>query len=173
MTGECDKLAAFDDFGKGGAVQISGDPPMRLLMAFQQTFPALTPDWILQAPGRDMWIAAVLTDQPAFTVSAADLDARATFSFRSAKTYTTVLNRPLPGWARYPAGVLLLMREYGIETTGLQAVMAGSEPPGPRYEHALGITLAALWHEMHGLSYTPARLLELVERVRREYVETE
>ena len=158
-------------FLKGLCVHIPGDPPMRLLMAFQQHFPALSPDWILQAPGRDMWIAAAFIDQPSFTIGSADLDARTTFNYRSAKTRTTVFNRPLPGWARYPAGVLLALRDEGMETTGLQAMLAGSEPPGPRYEHALGIAVAALWHEVHQQPTTPDELVDLVERVRREYVE--
>lgn len=156
---------------KGMGVQIAGDPPMRLLMAFQQEFPNLSADWILQAPGRDMWVAAAFVEQPSFTVASADLDARATFSYRSAKTRITVLNRPLPGWALYLAGTLLLLRDMGMEHTGLHAVLAGGEPAGPRYEHALGIAIAALWHELYQRPYTSKELVELVERVRREYVE--
>jgi galactokinase len=146
---------------------------MRLLMSFQQHFPALTPDWILQAPGRDMWVAATFIDNPTFSIAVADLDARATFSYRSAKTRTTALNRPLPGWARYPAGVLLALRDEGLEATGLQAALAGGEPRGPRYDHSLGIAIAALWCQVHQRPYTIEGLVELVERVRREYVEME
>ena len=146
---------------------------MRLLMTFQEQFPALTPDWIMQAPGRDMWVAAAFIDQPSFTIGVADLDARTTFSYRSAKTYTTVLNRPLPAWARYPAGVLLALRDQGMESTGLQAVLAGGEPRGPRYLHALGITLASLWYHIHNRACTPDSLIDLVEQVRRDYVEME
>jgi hypothetical protein len=152
-------------------VNISGDPPMRLLLAFQQQFPEADPDWILQAPGRDMWAAARFAPEPTFTLYVADLDGRTTFSFRSAKTRTTVFNRPLPNWARYPAGVLLLLREFGLETTGLQACLIGSEPAGPRYEYGLGVAVAALWHQVHDLPYTAGSLIDLLERVRREYVE--
>ncbi len=144
---------------------------MRLLMTFQGHFPDLSPDYILQAPGRDLWIAAAFNDQPSFTVATVELDAHTTFSYRSAKTRTTVFNRPLPGWARYPAGVLLALRDLGMEKTGLQAALGGSEPAGPRYEHSLGITIAALWHELFQQPYTPQSLVELVEQVRREYVE--
>jgi galactokinase len=154
-------------------VNIPGDPPMRLLMSFQQHFPTLTPDWIVQAPGRDMWVAAAFIDQPTFTVGVADLDTRVTFSYRSAKTRTTALNRPLPGWARYPAGVLLALRDFGMETTGLQAELAGGEPRGPRYEHALGIAIAALYFQAHQRVVTTTELIELVEQVRREYVEVD
>lgn len=152
-------------------MNISGDPPMRLLLAFQEHFPEFEPDWVIQAPGRDMWVAASFIQSTAMTLIVPDLDARTTFNYRSAKTRLTVLNRPLPNWARYPVGVLLSMRGSGIETTGLQAVLSGTEPAGPRYEHALGITIATLWFEAHGLPYTTHSLIDLVEQVRRDYVE--
>lgn len=153
------------------SVHIPGDPPMRLLMAFQEHFPDLTPDWIVRAPGREMWIAAAFNTQPSFTIANADLDVRATFSYRSAKTRTTVLNRPLPGWTRYPAGTLLLLRDLGMEKTGLHAVLTGGEPPGPRYDHAMGIAIAALWYAVYQRPCDADDLIELVEQVRREYVE--
>lgn len=151
---------------------ISGDPPVRLLMAFQQAFPSLTPEWIVQAAGRDMWVAAIADSHDKFTVAVPDMEARAAFNVRSAKTKTTTMNRPLPHWARYPAGVLLVLRDFDAEIIGLQVVVVGTEPPGPRYEHAIGMAFAALWHHIHQKPYTTEALLELVERVRRDYVET-
>ena len=152
---------------------ISGDPPMRLLLAFQQAFPGLTPEWIVQAAGRDMWAAAIADSHDKFTIALPDMEARAAFNFRSAKTRTTTLNRPLPHWARYPAGVLLALRNFEAEeNSGLQVVIVGTEPPGPRYEHAVGMAIASLWHHIHQKPYTTEALLELVERVRRDYVET-
>ena len=91
-------------------MNIPGDPPMRLLLSFQEHFPALSPDWILKAPGRDMWIAAAFVDQPSFTIASADLEASTTFSYRSAKTRTTVLNRPLPTWTLRPPSVIAARR---------------------------------------------------------------
>jgi hypothetical protein len=158
---------------KVNRVNISGDPPMRLLLAFQQQFPDCSPEWVLQAPGRDMWVAACPASDAQFTLTVPDLDARTTFSFRSARTRTTVFNRPLPNWARYPAGALLHLRDTGLESMGLQATLAGSEPAGPRYDFAMGVTLAALWHEIHEHSYTPNSLIELLEQVRRDYVEAQ
>ena len=152
-------------------MNISGDPPMRLLLAFQQQFPDHTPQWILQGPGRDMWIAACPATEAQFTLNVPDIDARTTFSFRSARAKNTVFNRPLPNWARYPAGVLLLLRDMGLESNGLQAALAGGEPPGPRYDFALGVTIAALWHEIHQRAYTHDSLIDLLEQVRRDYVE--
>lgn len=151
---------------------IPGEPPLRLLLAFQQAFPSLTPEWIVQAEGRDMWAAAIRDSHDKFTIAVPDIEARTAFSFRSAKSKTTTLNRSLPHWARYPAGVLLALRDFEIDARGLQVVIVGTEPPGPRYEHAVGIVIAALWHHIYQKPYTIDVLLELVERVRRDYVET-
>lgn len=147
---------------------------MRLLLAFQQLYPAqTTPEWVIQAPGREMWAAAAPQPGHEFTVAVPDLDARVTFSYRSAHRGTSVLNRPLPRWARYAAGALLALREGGVECDGLLAVVMGSEPLGPRYEHAVGIAVAALAYGCCGLTCTASELIELIERVRREYVEAQ
>lgn len=145
---------------------------MRLLLAFQQLYPAqAAPEWVIQAPGREMWAAAARQPGHEFTVAAPDLDARVTFSYRSARSGLSVLNRPLARWARYAAGTLLALRDSGVECGGLLAVVMGSEPPGPRYEHAVGIAVAALVCGCQGQAYTAGELIDLVERVRREYVE--
>ncbi len=152
-------------------MQITGDPPVRLLLSFQEAFPEDDPAWILQAPGRDMWVAASRCADDEFTLVVPDLDAHSTFNYRSAKTRSTVLNRPLPAWARYPAGVLIHLRDSGLDPGGLQIVLAGKEPPGPRYHHALGIAVASLCLEVHERDYQADQLIELVEQVRRDYVE--
>lgn len=145
---------------------------MRLLLAFQQLYPALTgPEWVIQAPGREMWAAAARQPGHEFTVAVPDLDARVTFSYRSARSHLSVLNRPLPRWARYAAGALLALRDAGIEPEGLVVVVAGTEPAGPRYEHAVGIAVAALSCACLDQLYAADDLIGLVERVRREYVE--
>ncbi len=147
------------------------NPPVRLLAAFQDAFPTLSPDYIVQTPGRDMWVAATTEQTTLFTIYAPDVNGRVTFDWRSAKFRRTTLNRPLPRWARYPAGVIHMLCAAGMDLPGIHAVVAGDESPGPRYDHALGLTFAALWHELCGRPYTPEGLLDLVERVRREYIE--
>jgi hypothetical protein len=127
---------------------------------------------VLKAPERDIWAAAARPlegEDDALTVCAPDLGARVTFNLRSARLKRTVLNRPLPRWARYPAGVLLALP---LDVPGLHIVMLGDEPAGPRYEHSLGVAFAALCSEVCATPIPAARLLELVEQVRRDYVES-
>ncbi|MBC7871447.1 MAG: hypothetical protein H7Y09_11465, partial [Chitinophagaceae bacterium] len=78
--------------------------------------------------------------------------------------------RPLPGWARYPAGVIYLLGDMDIEVEGVDVVIVGDEAHGPRYDFALGVAVAALWYEINSLIVTPEGLIDLVERVRREYI---
>lgn len=147
------------------------NPPLRLLVAYQQLYPEQPPEHIVQAPGRDMWVAANIDDTDTFTIHVPDLDARTTFNWRSAKFKRTVLNRPLPSWARYPAGVIFTLCAMGLDVTGVDAVLVGEEPPGPRYDYALGMAVAALWYTLHSRPYTAETLLEIIEQVRRQYVE--
>ncbi len=150
---------------------IAHDPPLRLLAAFQQAFPDQPMNWVIRAPGREMWLAAAQSGDEEFTIIAPDMGAvKAAFNLQSAKVKRTVLQRPLPPWARYPAGVTLLLAQSGIDTIGLNMVVIGDEPPGPRYNYALGMIFAALWHEFHELPYTMDDLITLVDRTRREYL---
>ena len=147
------------------------DPPLRLLAAFQQIYPALVPTHIVQAPGRDMWVAASVAQTNAFTIHVPDMNGHTSFSRRTAKNHRTLLKRPLPRWARYPAGVVIALSASGLDVDGIDTVVVSEESPGPRYDYALGMTFAALIHSLHGQSYDSDSLLEIVEKVRREYVE--
>jgi galactokinase len=147
------------------------DPPVRLLAAFQEHFPEHELVWLVRAPGRDTWIAAGRSENETFTVVSPDLDMRATFSLQSARVRRTVLQRPLPRWARYPAGVTLTVDNEGLDVVGLNMVVMGTEPPGPQYDYSVGIAFAALWHEVQEHPYTIDRLIEIVDRARRDYVE--
>lgn len=144
---------------------------MHLLLAFQQAFPGQTPAWLVKAPGRDMWAAAIHADAATYTFIAPDLDARTTFSLRGAKTRTTITNRPLPRWARYAAGVMLALDGLCPGVEGVQVVVAGSEPPGPRYDYTVGMVVAALLYDICGRDYTGGSIQELVERIHRDYIE--
>ena len=147
------------------------DPPVRLLAAFQIAFDNAEPEVIVQAPGRDLWLAASTAADNTVHVFAPDLGRHTAFSVRSARARRTLLRRPLPTWARYIAGVTVTLYDDGHDVPGLRLVALGNELPGPRYHHALGIAIAALWHTLRQESPGTDAVLELVERVRRDYVE--
>lgn len=147
------------------------DMPLRLLIAYQHEI-APQPEWIVQAPGREMWVAAAVPQSHQFHIQAPDLDARTSFDRRSAMNKRTLTNRPLPRWSRYLAGVVVALADAGLKLPGVQAIILGDEPQGPRYDYAMALAFAAFWREYNQFSVQAADLLELVEQVRRHYVET-
>lgn len=148
----------------------AADPPVHLLVAFQQAFPDQALTWLTRAPGREMWVAAARAESNQITIVAPELDGRTTFSLQSAKVKRTVTQRPLPRWARYPAGVTLILGQT-MDIVGLNLVFMCGEPAGPRFDYGLGMGYAALWHDVYQQPYTVDTLIEIVDRARREYVE--
>lgn len=146
------------------------DLPINLLAGLTRFYPERDAELVLQPPGRSLWVAVLPREDSAFSVASAEQDGRAAFSYQSAKTYKTVLQRPLPRWARYAAGMLILLRDSGLEFGGFDAVMAGDEGNSGRYEYALGLGFAAACYTLAGKPYSEALLLEYAERVRRDYV---
>lgn len=148
----------------------NNNPPLRLYMHMQQAFGLQQVDWLIQAPGRDMWLAAVITDDTLYHVTSGDADSGTKFDRRSAKLKQTVLKRPLPIWARYPAGVITTLADNGIDVGGFQAVFVGDEPAGPRYDFGVGLVFAMFCYEITGTPYTNESLLDVVEQVRRQFI---
>jgi len=151
----------------------SGNPPVMLLAAFADAFPDHIVQLLVRAPGREMWIAASYSGDNSITVVAPEVEGRATFNLQSAKVKQTITRRPLPRWARYPAGVTLMLAQDGLDLIGLNLVVMGNEPPGPRFDYGSGMAFAALWHDLYQLDYTIDTLIDLCDRARREYVEVE
>lgn len=143
------------------------NPPLRLYMSLQHAWGHSQADWLIQAPGRDMWLAAIATDGHSYKVFSGDIEAHTEFDHRSAKGRRTVLKRPLPTWARYPAGVIVTLGDGGMDVPAFHAVFVGDEPSGPRYDFSTGLLFATFAHELTDTPYTPASLMEVVEAVRR------
>jgi hypothetical protein len=146
------------------------NPPLRLLMTYQE-HQHKAPDLIVQVPGREMWVAGDVIDSHEYTIYVPDLGGKTIFDRRSAKLRRTIRSRPLPRWARYLAGVLQVLSEDDVEMPGAILVIAGDEPIGPRYDHALGMAFVATWYEHHQRTYAVADLLDVMERIQKQYVE--
>lgn len=149
------------------------DPPLRLLARFQDSFPTCTPEILYRPPDRDVWIAARLGDaDDRHTLACVEIDgAPVAFSRQTARQKRTLAGRPLPRWVRFPAGVVLALAERGIDAQGIDAVVCSDEPPGPRYDYALCLAFAALWHDLAQQPHTPAGLMYIADAVTRTYVE--
>ncbi|MBC8098632.1 MAG: hypothetical protein H7Y11_04260 [Armatimonadetes bacterium] len=154
-------------------MSLSLNPPLSLLAAYQKVYPTQSPSWIVQAPGRETWIAASLvSESDGYTLTSGNLNAQAKFTRRSALLKRTVTNRPIPSWARYAAGVVVLMSEAGLIVPGVMVVSSSEDTSfGPRHDHALGMAFAALWYDLCQQPYTPEQVFDWAEKARRQYVE--
>jgi len=149
---------------------VTQSPPLHLLAAFNDAF-QLSPEHILQSPGYDLWVAAVVPANNLYIIHAPAMGNYVKFSWQSAKKQQTIHKRPLPKWSRYAAGIIYHLCGNGLDVKGIQAVILGNEMPGVRYDYAIGVTMAALWHTILGKPYTSEQLIELVDHVRRVYIE--
>jgi galactokinase len=150
-------------------VMLDTNPPVMLLAHFSASYPGLSISWMLPAPERTVWVAGALAHGDSFTIVAPDLDSRAVFDLISARHKNTLRARPLPRWARYPAAVALQLEQRGLNLCGANMVVMGTEPSGPRYEHAIGMAFAAFWHEVYGMPCDAPSLVDLVDQAQREY----
>lgn len=144
------------------------NPPLRLLTAFQDA-QGTTPDVLVEVPGRAMWLAAQPTENHRQMLFVPELGGQTSFDLQSAKQMRTVRSRPLPKWARFPAGVLLsLAKQPTLNFPGMACVVVGDEPTGPRYEYSLGMAYAALWYQLNEMTVNEPMLVELLEHVQRD-----
>lgn len=146
------------------------NPPLRFLAAIQQHFNE-TPPLLCPVPGREMWAAAHLSGGHQVHVIAHDLDSHSVFDRRSALQKRTIRNRPLPRWARYVAGALLVLSDQGLSIPGGTLLLLGDEPTGPRYEHALGMASAAVYLQQAEEPVTVERLLDIMEQAQKRYLD--
>lgn len=148
----------------------AGDPPLRLLIGYQNQFSGGEPDILFCAPGRDLWLAGHLNGTPRFMLTALDInpDQPVNFTLQSARQMQTTTQRPLPRWARYPAACLRVLSNFA--PMGMDALICGDEPAGPRYEYALILLFAALTYTLSDTPYTPALLNDIADAAMREYL---
>jgi len=143
---------------------ILADPPLRLLVAFQQA--TSTPQWMVAVDGRAMWAAADSQVGRGCLLDAHDLIGKAHFDLRSARQQQTITGRPLPAWARLSAATALVLDDAELLPPTLRLVMVGDEPPGPRYHHALALGLVAMCYAVRGVDAALPQLLAIVGQVR-------
>jgi hypothetical protein len=146
------------------------NPPLKLLTTFKQVYPGDDgPKWVLDVPGRELWLAAQPITRQKVTLVLPDLDARLMLNLSAARRNRTLTGHRIPHHLRYVPAMLRLLAHDGKGLPGLLVVIAGTEVPGPRYEHALGMALATLGCDLNACAYDDASLLALVERVEKEY----
>ncbi len=146
------------------------DPPVHLLAGFAHFFPDRAPELVVQAPGRSLWGAVARRTDEQYSLASVEWDVRVSFNYQSAKQRRTLMRRPLPHWSRYAAGVLVLLCNSGVDPLGFDVVFAGDERDSGRYEYAVGVGFGAIHYTLDGRAMSEHALVDLTERVRREYI---
>ncbi len=154
-------------------IPVKPDPPVRLLSGFYEIFPDVEPQTVLLAPGKAVWVAAVATSGHQYHLYNADREKQVRFTWRSAGWMQTIMRRPLPRWSRYPAGVIhhLQAQSFEFDIPAINLVIACDEPDGPAADFGAGVAVAALWYDLAGADYTHDSLVQVVDTVRRKYIE--
>jgi len=151
---------------------------MTLSDSFRQQFNS-SPKVLAQAPGRvnllgehvdynDGFVLPVAIDRavhvaaaPAsggiVTLAALDLNARVSFSLSSLAEKIDINGKPLPAWARYPAGVAHMLQQEGLVVKGMQAVFTSDVPIGAGLSSsaAVEVAFAVTWRVLGGWKRTP------------------
>ena len=169
------------------------DIESRLVRAFREEFGA-APVQIARAPGRvnllgehvdynDGFVLPAAIDRAthiAFAASAdgatalraLDFNQRAAFTLDGLQSKIDLNGSPLPGWARYPAGVAWSLSEHGERIKGMNAVYASDVPRGAGLSSSASVELAfaTAWMSLGGWELPRMQLALLCQRAENKYV---
>ncbi len=119
-----------------------------------------------------LYLVAAPSSDDIVRLQALDLGEGAAFRIAEVENKVDVEGRPLPLWARYPAGVAWALKQAGLELTGAQVAYASDVPIGAGLSSsaAVEVAFAALWRAFGGWSVDNLTLARLCQRAENEYV---
>jgi galactokinase len=121
---------------------------------------------------RAVLIAASRSQDDRVSLVASDLEEQASFRLSDLSQKTDLMGQPLPGWARYPAGVAWALGEAGLGTSGIQAIYTSDIPIGAGLSSsaAVEVGFATLWQAIGGWQADRLRLAQISQRAENAYV---
>ncbi len=146
------------------------DMPLRLANAVYDKFRAPA-EFYLPVPERLMWMVGLRDNSEKFMLIVVDMNVQVTFDRRSLRQMRSIHNRPLPTWARPAAASLRLLMDNDWLLQGGRFMVAGDEPLGARYEHAIALGFLAYWHDVFKVPYDFVDLLDLADLAARRYLQ--
>lgn len=101
-----------------------------------------------------------------------DYGEQAVFSSDTLPSKTQTDGLPLPGWARYPAGVAWALNEHGLAAQHINAVFASDVPRGAGLSSSasLEIAFAVAWQALAEWTLPPMQLALIGQQAENEYV---
>jgi galactokinase len=121
---------------------------------------------------RAVYIAAAPSGDACARLLALDLDRQADLRLEALDARLDAQGQPLPGWARYPAGVAWVLQQEGLGTPGVLAAYTSDIPIGSGLSSsaAVEVGFAVLWQALGGWSLERLALAQLCQRAENQYV---
>jgi galactokinase len=121
---------------------------------------------------RATYVAFSGADADQFKLYSADYEEQAIFSTVDLEAKNGTDGRPLPGWAKYPAGVAWAILAQGRDVKGLNAVFASDVPRGAGLSSSASVELAfaTAWKALGAWSIPAMQMAVLCQRAENLYV---
>ncbi len=121
---------------------------------------------------RSVRVAAQPRSDRQVYLTALDLNESASFDLDHLAEKRTLTGKPLPAWARYPAGVAWALQEQGYAVNGVDAVFTSDVPIGAGLSSsaAVEVAFAALWRQLGGWDASAMTLARLSQAAENRYV---
>ncbi len=103
---------------------------------------------------------------------ALDLNESAAFDLDALDQKRDLDGQPLPGWARYPAGVAWALQQHGFSVPGFEAAFTSNIPIGSGLSSsaAVEVGFAALWQRLGGWQASRMDLARMSQSAENHYV---
>jgi galactokinase len=121
---------------------------------------------------REVRLAASPSEDGKVTLRALDLGEVAAFNLDGVDQRIDIDGKPLPGWARYPAGVAWALQKAGLSVGGMQAAFSSDIPIGAGLSSsaAVEVAFASTWQALSGWKVDRLSLAKLCQRAENDYV---
>jgi galactokinase len=121
---------------------------------------------------RAVSLAAAPSGDNSVTLRALDLGKQVNFRLEELERKCDSSGQPLPGWARYPAGVAWAFQQAGMPLKGMQAAYLSNIPIGAGLSSsaAVEVAFATTWQALCGWKIDKLSLAKICQRAENEYV---
>ncbi len=121
---------------------------------------------------REVRLVATPSQDGRVNLRALDLRKGVVFNLSEVEKRIDIAGKPLPGWARYPAGVAWALQEAGLQLSGMQAAFSSNIPIGSGLSSsaAVEVAFACTWQILSGWEVDKLSLAKLCQRAENDYV---
>jgi len=165
----------------------------KAIQQFRERFRS-EPDYVVRAPGRvnllgehvdyndgfvlpvaidrATWLAFSPSQESRTTLTAMDLSKEISLIPENLPEKLDALGKPLPTWARYPAGVMWALQKAGLNTPAMIGVYTSDVPQGAGLSSSAAVEMAfaLAWGVLGGWTLPPMERALLGQKAENQYV---